>query len=77
VHYTLLSSARTALVTEDMAEFLTKPEPGALVEFQAEYGVLGRVLECSLDWCRVSVEGQKGWTHKAAIWGVDPGEIVE
>ncbi len=77
IHYTLLSSARTVLITEDMAEFLNRPEAGATVVYQAEYGVIGRILECDPDWCRVSVDGTRGWALKTALWGVDPGEIVE
>lgn len=77
VHYSLLSSARSVLITQDMAEFLSGPEDGATVEFQAEYGVVGRLLECDPDWCRVSVDGTKGWTRKAALWGVDAAEVVE
>jgi SH3-like domain-containing protein len=77
VHYTLLSSARSSLVVQDMAEFLTDPKPGATVAFQAEYGVLARILECSADWCRVSVDGTQGWTQKLALWGVGATEIVE
>lgn len=77
VHYSLLSSARAVLVSQDMAEFLAKPETGAAVEFQAEYGVVGRLLQCSIDWCRISVEGTKGWAQKTTIWGVDPQEIIE
>ena len=77
VHYTLLSSARSSLVVQDMAEFLTDPKPGATVAFQAEYGVLARILECSADWCRVSVDGTRGWTQKLALWGVGATEIVE
>jgi SH3-like domain-containing protein len=77
IHYSLLSSSRSVLVTQDMAEFLTRPEPGAPVAFQAEYGVIGRLDECLPDWCRIVVERRKGWAPKSALWGVDPGEIVE
>lgn len=77
IHYSLLSSARSVLVTQDMAEFLTQPKEGASVAYQAEYGVIGWVQECLPDWCRVSVQGRKGWAPKTALWGVDPGEIVE
>ncbi len=77
VHYSLLSSARSVLITQDMAEFLNRPEEGADVIFQAEYGVIGRLVECDPLWCRVSVDGTKGWTRKTALWGVDPKEIVE
>lgn len=77
IHYSLLSSARSVLVTQDMAEFRTQPKEGASVAYQAEYGVIGWVQECLPDWCRVSVQGRKGWAPKTVLWGVDPGEIVE
>ncbi len=76
VHYSLLSSSRSVLVTQDMAEFLMQAEDGSAVVFQAEYGVVGRLLECDPTWCRVSVEGEKGWVHKTALWGVGADEIV-
>ena len=77
VHYILLSGVRTALVTAEMAEFHSSPDAGSDVVFKAEAGVIGRILECQPDWCRLSVEGDKGWLPKADMWGADPGEIVE
>lgn len=77
VHYSLLSGSRSVLVTQDMAEFRARPEASAPVVFQTELGVIGRLLECAPDWCRIAVEGQKGWVGKAALWGVEPGEVVE
>jgi SH3-like domain-containing protein len=77
VHYSLLSGVRSVLVFADMADFLSSPEDGASVLFRAERNVVGWVQECSADWCRVSVDGERGWVHKTALWGVAPGEIVE
>ena len=77
VNYSLLSGVRTVLVTQDMAEFRTTPETDADVAYQAEVGVIGRLLACDPDWCRISVEGEKGWIRKTALWGVDPAEVVE
>ena len=77
VHYSLLSGVRTGLVTLDMAEFRTLPELNASVVFQTEMGVIGRILHCEPGWCRMSVEGQRGWVQSTALWGVDPGEIIE
>jgi SH3-like domain-containing protein len=77
VHYSLLSGVRTVLVTLDMAEFQHAPEDGATVIAQAEMGVIGRVLECNVDWCRVALDGQRGWVRKSAIWGVKPDETIE
>ena len=77
VHYALLSGVRSALVTADMAEFRTKPTRSAGVAFQAERGVTGRHLECDPDWCRMNIQGEKGWIEKTALWGVIPGEVLE
>ncbi len=77
VHYSLLSGVRSVLVTRDMAEFRALPDATAAPLFQAELGVIGRLLECSPDWCRINAGGEKGWIEKSALWGVDPGEFVE
>ena len=77
VHYALLSGVRSVLVATDMAEFRTKPDLRADVVFQAEQGVVGRLMACQPDWCRVNVQGEKGWIAKTALWGVEPGEVLE
>ena len=77
VHYTLLSGVRTVLVTLDMAEFRHAPKDDATVIAQAEMGVVGRILECNLDWCRIALDGPRGWVRKSAIWGVKADEIIE
>lgn len=77
MQFNLLSGVRTVLVTQDMAELRDTPDAGARVAFQAELGVIGRLLECNADWCRVNTDGEKGWILKSALWGVDPGEVLE
>ena len=77
VHYSLLSGVRSALVTLDMAELHETPDTSAAVIAQAEMGVVGRLLECNPDWCRVSLDGTRGWILKTALWGVKSDEIIE
>jgi SH3-like domain-containing protein len=77
VNYSLLSGVRSVLVTQDMAEFRRAPEDAADVVYQAELGVIGRLLECEPDWCRISVDGEKGWIRKTALWGVTATEVVQ
>ena len=77
VHYSLLSGVRTVLVTLDMAELHDEPSEDSTVVAQAELNVVGRILECQPDWCRVSLDGTRGWIRTSAIWGVKEGEIVE
>lgn len=77
VHYTLLSGVRSVLVTQDMAEVRANPKEDAEVVVQAEQGVVGKLLECDADWCRIAIDGYKGWVKKTSLWGVDAGELVE
>lgn len=75
VNYALLSGVRSVLITQDMAQAYASPDEKSEVVYQNEMGVIGKLLECVPDWCRISVEGEKGWVRKTAIWGVDKDEI--
>ncbi|MFC3181214.1 SH3 domain-containing protein [Cypionkella sinensis] len=77
MQFNLLSGSRSVLVTQDMAEFRDGPDAQARVSFQAELGVIAKLLECNADWCRVNADGEKGWILKTALWGVDPGEVID
>ena len=75
VHYSLLSGVRSGIVQKDMLDLLAKPDPRANVIARAEAGAIVRLHECSIDWCRVSGGGEKGWVPKTAIWGADADEV--
>ncbi|WP_323006076.1 SH3 domain-containing protein [Pseudorhodobacter sp.] len=77
VHYSLLSGTRTALVTADLLDLRATPLPDGTVLLRAEAGVIARLLECRPVWCRLSIDGEKGWALKAALWGIDPDESFE
>lgn len=77
VNFALLSGVRHVLIRDDLAEFRDRPDDTAAVSFKAEANVIGKLLECLPDWCRVGVEGEKGWIRKTALWGVDPTEVLE
>ena len=77
VQYAMLSGARSVLVATDMAEFRGRANGASEVAFQAERGVIGRLLECAPDWCEVAVDGNKGWVMKTDLWGVEADELVE
>ncbi len=77
VHYALLSGVRSVLIMQDMTELKASPDPRAAPVLLAEYGVVARLVECNADWCRLSIDGTRGWAPRAALWGVDPGEVVD
>lgn len=77
VHYSLLSGARTGLVETDLAPIYSRTDTASPVNAHLEAGVIVSVDNCALDWCRVRVEGIKGWMEKSGLWGVRPDEVFE
>nr|WP_321254952.1 SH3 domain-containing protein [uncultured Ruegeria sp.] len=77
VHYALLSGVRTVLIESDMLPVYSSPDSASQVSAHFEAGVVARLGTCTVDWCRVSAGGYRGWTLKGNLWGVDPAEIRE
>lgn len=77
VHYALLSGVRTVLIESEMLPVYARPDPTSPVNAHFETGVVARLGACSLDWCRITAGGYRGWTLKSNLWGVDPSEIRE
>jgi SH3-like domain-containing protein len=77
VHYTLLSGVRTVVVEKAMADLHTSPDPQSDVLARAEAGVIARLGDCSIDWCRITADGEDGWVQKSDIWGVGATETRE
>lgn len=65
----LLSRTRTAIVTGDIRPMREQPDRAAAVAYRAEPGVVGRITECSTEWCQFDVRGRKGWIQTDHIWG--------
>lgn len=76
MHYTLLSGARTVIVTKAMVDLHALPEGRAPVTARAEQNVIARLLAARDAWCRIGADGDSGWVEKDAVWGVDPDEIL-
>lgn len=77
VHYSLLSGVRTVIVEADLTPMRVKPDAEAPVNAYAEAGVVARLEDCLLDWCRIVAQGSKGWVQKSSVWGVAPEEVRE
>jgi SH3-like domain-containing protein len=77
VHYTLLSGVRTGLVETDLAPLYSRADTQSAVNARLEAGVIVSLDSCAPEWCRVRVEGIKGWMVKSALWGVRADEIFD
>jgi SH3-like domain-containing protein len=72
----LLSSRRTILIQDLTRDLKRTPDEGARVVLRAEPGVVGRLFECADVWCRVEIEGRRGWLRRGEFWGLSEGETV-
>lgn len=75
VHKSLLSGKRNVVVLKKIRRLFKDPDPTSAVVARLEPGIMGKVLECRNDWCRLDVEGYKGWIKRRFIWGVYPNEV--
>jgi len=73
----LLSGKRTAIVTGVRRTLRDSPDPSAFPVAEADPGVIGRILQCQGEWCRLDVQGYKGWLKRSEIWGVYPDEALK
>ncbi len=74
VHGSLLSGRRTVIIAGDpalhMQTLYDKPHPASQAVLRAEDGVIADLLECQPDWCRVRIDGKKGWVIRDGLWGL-------
>ena len=56
---------------------LKRPDAAALETVKLEAGVVARLGECTVEWCRLRAGGYRGWAPKARLWGVRPDEVRE
>jgi SH3-like domain-containing protein len=76
IHASLLSSRRTVLIADEVRALRQNPDGEARIVLRAEPGVIGRLLDCEGGWCRVEIDGRRGWLQRAELWGVLPDETV-
>ena len=65
-----LTRERHAVVVGDgLAEIRAEPAASAPLNWNAEPGVVGKLGECSANWCEFDVGGRVGWIAADRIWG--------
>ena len=66
----LLTPERTAIVTGDgLTEMRAEASATAQLRWKVEPGVSGKLLECDAGWCRLDVDGRRGWVPADRLWG--------
>lgn len=74
VHGSLLSGRRTVLIVGEPATrtqtLRHKPDATSAGVLRAEDGVIAELLVCEKGWCRLRLEGKKGWVPRSGLWGL-------
>ncbi len=77
-HQATLSGRRFFLVAGGGVQpVFRKEDARASIRAEAEEGAQGRLLKCRAAWCRVELQGYRGYMKRDSIWGVYPDETVD
>jgi len=77
VQQNLLSGKRTGLIIDQQRVLRAEPGSNDAVA-RLEPGVVARIEECrNDDWCKLEVQGYKGWLTRDEFWGAYPDEAFE
>lgn len=77
VHQRTLTGRRSIIVTGQIRTLRRKPRSNAPAVARAEPKIVGRLLSCRNSWCRVDIQGRRGWLRRRAFWGVYPKELIK
>ncbi|MXP25316.1 hypothetical protein GRI39_04555 [Altererythrobacter indicus] len=66
----LLSPERSALVIgKGLAAMRADADANSGLRWNVEPGAVGMLGECQNGWCRMDIEGHKGWMEEKRLWG--------
>lgn len=70
-HSSLLSVRRTVMIEgKAIQELRRSAAADARIVARLEPGVIGELVNCEGDWCRIDVADQRGWLPRKVLWGV-------
>jgi SH3-like domain-containing protein len=77
VHQSMLDGSRYVMITGSERLMHQDAADTSPVTARLEPGVIPSLLACQADWCRVEVQGYKGWLQRDQLYGVYATEKVE
>ena len=75
MHFRLLSGIRTVVFTAEETLLRRRGYTDSQLVAKVEKGAVGFLKECTADWCKITLDGARGWAPKTTFWGVDEGEL--
>ena len=68
VHQSQITGRRTVQVIA-ATDIRMRAGPNMPAKATFEKNVIADVVECQVDWCKISAQGFRGWAPKSALWG--------
>lgn len=70
VHRSMLSGRRSVIVTGRQRALREIDEAKGGVVARVNGRVLGKLIKCRGDWCRLEIAGRRGWMRRSYLWGI-------
>jgi SH3-like domain-containing protein len=79
IHQSMVAGKRTIIITGTVRTLRSKPNAKSLSIARVEKGVIGKLASCpgAEGWCRVEIDGFKGWLRRVEFWGVHRTEVLK
>jgi SH3-like domain-containing protein len=79
IHQSMVAGKRTVIITGNTRTLRSKANAKSKSVARIENYVIGNLLSCpgAEGWCRVEVDGFKGWLRRVEFWGVHRNESLE
>jgi len=79
VHQSMVAGKRTIIVTGNIRTLRSKANAKSPSVARVEKWVIGKLVSCpgTEGWCRVKIDGFKGWLRRVEFWGVHRNEILK
>lgn len=77
VHQSLLTGVRRVMIrAEELVPLRAEDRADSRMVARIEPAVVVRLERCTPAWCRVSVDGFRGWVERNFLWGIYADEIL-
>ena len=77
VHRSMLSGRRSAIVTGGQQALRRFAEAKSGMVARVDERVVGKLIKCRDNWCRLEIAGRRGWMQRDHLWGVYKGEKIK
>lgn len=79
MHASMLTGRRSFIVTGETRSLRAAADAASPIVARIEPKVTGELDRCPAagTWCRVRIDGLRGWLKRSDLWGVYPNETVE